>query len=87
MSATSQTLVEGQYTNVSVYPLQGQSGSLSHGTGTKLNNTFSCGTFAKIDLPVVGTPYNITATDPDGHVVQLQNKTCAHSGGTSDFKL
>ncbi|MGD1715544.1 hypothetical protein [Dapis sp. BLCC M172] len=74
-----------QFINVSANAING-TGSLTGGTGTSLNNIFSCGTFDANNLPQIDNLYTIKATDSqDGTLYQFGAK-CVHSGANSDFK-
>ncbi|MBN8884894.1 MAG: hypothetical protein J0I77_04200 [Rudaea sp.] len=79
---------DGHYTNVHVYPINGGGGSLSNGTGTSLNGTFSCGQFDKSDLPSTDKKfhYKITAKHDNGKSYESAPMQCWHAGATSDFK-
>jgi hypothetical protein len=75
----------GQYTNVSVVPIQGGSGRLTGGTATLSPiQMLSVGNFPASDRPEIGKYYNITGTH-DGVLVEFPRWKCTHAGNTSDF--
>jgi hypothetical protein len=75
----------GQYTDVSVVPIQGGSGRLTGGTATLSPiQMLSVGTFPATDRPEVGKFYNISGKH-NGVFVEFPRWKCNHAGNTSDF--
>jgi len=79
---------DGHYTSVHVYPINGGGGSLSSGTGTSLNGTFSCSQFDKSYLPSTDKKlhHKITISHDNGKSYEFSSMQCRHAGATSDFK-
>lgn len=87
VSDTAIDIPEGHYDNVRVTPVTTANGSLSGGTGTMSSyGVFSCGTFAKDDLPDIDGRYTIYARNTTSGNIYQFGAGCVHSGPTSDFK-